>query len=160
MVTAARARKCYGEAVKKAGTFLAVALALAYAGIAEAHGGSRGGGSRGGGHSGGAWHGSASSGHWHGGGYRPYWGRGAVFVGAPYYGFPYYYYPAYYPPAYPYPPAPYYYPPVTGYVEQAPAGAQSDWLYCPQARAYYPQVQDCPGGWQRIPPQPAPGPSY
>jgi hypothetical protein len=28
------------------------------------------------------------------------------------------------------------------------------WYYCPEARAYYPYVRDCPGGWQRVPPQP------
>ena len=48
--------------------------------------------------------------------------------------------------------------PVT-YVEQAPAAqAQapaSYWYYCSDSRAYYPYVKDCPGGWQRVSPQPA-----
>lgn len=70
--------------------------------------------------------------------------------------FPYYYPPPYY----------YYspsYPPVvtsqpTVYVEQgsqpAPQPAQNYWYYCADSRAYYPYVKDCPGGWQRVAPQP------
>lgn len=87
-----------------------------------------------------------------------------VFIGAPlfwYYPPPYYYYPpAYYPPAY--------YPPVVSvpssppvYIERgdaqpAPERAQSYWYYCPDSRAYYPYVKQCPGGWQRVAPQPPP----
>ena len=74
---------------------------------------------------------------------------------------------------YPYPgyyyPPPYYYPPAVitvpaqpqVYVEQpqaqaAPAPqASADWFYCNDSRAYYPYVKDCPGGWQRVPAQPA-----
>lgn len=50
------------------------------------------------------------------------------------------------------PPAP---PPV--YVEQqeAPAEpAQQYWYFCPDAKAYYPYVKECPGGWQKVLPQP------
>lgn len=28
------------------------------------------------------------------------------------------------------------------------------WYYCTAAKAYYPYVGDCPGGWQRVLPQP------
>lgn len=70
-------------------------------------------------------------------------------------------------------PAPYYspyYPPVVTvpvspptYIEQgqtsaAPAAPQPGyWYYCNDARAYYPYVKECPGGWQRVSPQPPPG---
>ncbi|MCX7960849.1 MAG: hypothetical protein N2653_04635 [Burkholderiales bacterium] len=36
------------------------------------------------------------------------------------------------------------------------AAADAGWYYyCPEARAYYPYVRHCPGGWQRVPPQPS-----
>jgi hypothetical protein len=96
-------------------------------------------------------------------------GRARVFVGfnfgVPVYG-PYWHpwYPAYYP-APVYYPTPAYYPvqspPV--YVERndvapAPAPAQpaGDWYYCAETRGYYPYVQQCAGGWQRVPPSPPP----
>jgi hypothetical protein len=62
--------------------------------------------------------------------------------------------------------APYYYPPVVAepaapptYVEQgavqaASWQAQGYWYYCADAKAYYPYVKQCPGGWQRVAPQP------
>lgn len=75
--------------------------------------------------------------------------------------------PWYYPPAYYYPP---YYPPVVVerptpqvYIEQqaAPAAAPpaasapvNYWYYCVAAKAYYPYVKECPGGWQKVLPQP------
>lgn len=86
-----------------------------------------------------------------------------LYFGAPlgwpgYYGSPYYY-----------PPYPYYYPPQVvvvpseppTYVEQSPAQAapapqQYYWYYCPDAKAYYPYVKQCPGAWQRVTPQPPP----
>ena len=91
--------------------------------------------------------------------------RFGVFVGPgfwfppPYYGYP----PNYYPP-YSYPP--YYYPPVVAgpvtptYIEQAtaqpaPALPPGYWYYCDGPKAYYPYVRECPGGWQRVAPQPA-----
>ena len=57
-------------------------------------------------------------------------------------------------------PTPVYYapPPPPVYIEQPvpdPA-AQAYWYYCPQSRAYYPQVQSCACGWQRVAPQPPP----
>lgn len=92
-------------------------------------------------------------GHFHG------HARFGVFIGGPAF-WPGYYYP----PPYYYPP--YYYPPVVAvpssppvYIEQgssqaAPAPSQSYWYYCTDAKAYYPYVKECPGGWQRVVPQP------
>jgi len=97
------------------------------------------------------------------------WGQGGpqvrfgVAVGGPYrygpgYYSPYYYSPYYYPPAY-YPPVQVS-PPV--YVERSeaqPASAppeQAYWYYCAEAKGYYPYVQECPGGWQPVSPQPPP----
>ena len=97
--------------------------------------------------------------------------RFGLYVGAPlvlaggYWGPRYYYPSAYYSP---------YYPPVVTvpvspptYVEQgqvmapaAPAAgaAQSGyWYYCGASRTYYPYVRECPGGWQRVSPQPTAG---
>jgi hypothetical protein len=89
---------------------------------------------------------------WHHGGVRF-----GVVIGAPFY-------PWYYPPYYYYPP----YPPVVAapaapptYVEQG--GAQSApprasyWYYCAESKTYYPYVKECPGGWQRVAPQPPGG---
>ncbi len=93
--------------------------------------------------------------------------RFGVFIGAPllfgpwYYPAPYYYspypYPYYYPPALTAPVAP------PAYIEQgsggqaAPMQSQAYWYYCADANAYYPYVKECPGGWQRVAPQPPPG---
>jgi hypothetical protein len=94
---------------------------------------------------------------------------GAPFVAYPYYR-PYYYSPYYYPPAY-YPPvvvapsAPPVYieqgaqqaPPIQqqpapqAAPQQAPAGW---WYYCADPQGYYPYIQQCPGGWQQVSPQP------
>jgi hypothetical protein len=86
------------------------------------------------------------------------------------FGFPGYGYspaPYGYPPAYPYY-DPYYYPsyqyptgPAT-YIEQAaqPAPPQPQaqwWYYCAEARAYYPYIRECAGGWQHVSPIPPPG---
>lgn len=141
---------------------LAATLLLAAASIADA-GPGRGGGYRSGGHGGGSaarhsgghrggsWQGHGHR-HWRGSHYRSYWGAGTVFIGATYYGWPGYAYPYYPAPgAYVAPPA--YYPQATEYVEQAPV-AQGFWYFCAESRAYYPQVQDCPGGWQRVAPRP------
>jgi hypothetical protein len=86
-------------------------------------------------------------------------GRGRVTFGL-HIGVPLGYY-GYYPPPYYYP----YYPPSvvvvprepTTYIERetAPApDAQSYWYYCPDSGSYYPYVKQCPGGWQKVPPQP------
>jgi hypothetical protein len=89
---------------------------------------------------------------WHHGGVRF-----GVVIGAPFY-------PWYYPPYYAYPP----YPPVvtvpsgpTTYVERGGAQAApsqgSYWYYCEASKTYYPYVKECPAGWMRVNPQPAPG---
>ena len=80
---------------------------------------------------------------------------GVPFGGWGWYGPPYgYYYPPYYPSSVVVVPAQ---PPT--YVQQegvqsAPAPQQGYWYYCTDARAYYPYVKECPGGWQRVAPQP------
>ena len=81
-------------------------------------------------------------------------GRAVFFVGAPflYYSWPYGYY---------YAPPPYYYGPDYAahrempevYVEKfdgTPTPQTPGEIYCPSKQAYYPDVQDCPNGWQRI----------
>lgn len=144
---------------------LGVALFLAGAGIAEA----RGGGNSGGGRSSG---GHSSSGHsrgYYSHGYsRPYYYYGSRFIiGAPYYSYPGYYYP--YPASTYYTPAPVYYEqqtplyePQQNQLQQQPQGqSQQDpgayWYYCTSSSQYYPHVQTCAGGWQRVSPQPPPG---
>ena len=130
-------------AVVVAGLFL-----LGVAASADARG--RGGG--GGGHGG---HGSGSHGgrfhghHFHGHGFR-----GSVVIGTgvwlgPYWGA--YGYPPYYP-YYPYEPVPVVAEPQT-YIQQP---APSYWYYCEEAKAYYPYVQQCPGGWLTVVPPAAP----
>jgi hypothetical protein len=106
----------------------------------------RGGGGGHGGYGGHGGHASsgarASSGHV---GSRPFFAGGArvgVFIGAPLYA-PWFY------PA----PSVYYSPPPPAYIEQAPA--QAYWYFCPELNAYYPYVQECPGGWQPVLPQPS-----
>jgi hypothetical protein len=76
------------------------------------------------------------------------------------YGYPYYpYYPRYYYPGYYPAPLVVERPPV--YVEQQPApqvqqpqAPTGSWYYCHESGAYYPYVQECAGGWQRVAPQP------
>jgi len=83
-----------------------------------------------------------------------------VVIGAP----GYWHYPGPYYPPYPYP---YYaYPPVVvapepqTYIERTPEPPQqqaqpsNDWYYCHKPEGYYPYVKQCPGGWQRVAPQP------
>jgi hypothetical protein len=91
--------------------------------------------------------------------------RFGVVVGAPYYS------PWYYPSPYYYNPSPYYYPayaPVViertppVYIEQsaplpvqAPLPAPTNyWYYCAASKGYYPYVNECPSGWQKVLPQP------
>jgi hypothetical protein len=82
----------------------------------------------------------------------------SIIIGAPFmYPYPYYPYPYFYYPL----PLPYAAePPV--YVEKysgTPTPETQDSIFCPNEDAYYPEVKDCPGGWQRVIPQeqPAPG---
>ncbi|MGE5638792.1 MAG: hypothetical protein ACM30H_01745 [Clostridia bacterium] len=87
-------------------------------------------------------------------------GGGRVFLGfnfgVPVYA-PYYYYPG-----------PVYYPAPVVVQQQpmvysersdlaaAPAAPQENyWYYCAASRGYYPYVQECPSGWQRVPAAPA-----
>ncbi len=95
--------------------------------------------------------------------------RGHVGIGL-YFGAPVFYGPRWYSPP------PYYYYPQTVivpaappmYIEQGAAAqpvypaqpanpatpSQAYWYYCTDAQAYYPYVKHCPGGWQRVSPQP------
>ena len=67
--------------------------------------------------------------------------RVGVFIAAPLYA------PLFYP-------APtYYYSPPPAYIEQAPT--PDYWYFCPELNAYYPYVEECPGGWQPVLPQPS-----
>ncbi|HXZ51258.1 MAG TPA: hypothetical protein VEH51_04590 [Burkholderiales bacterium] len=114
-------------------------------------------------------------GHYHGGGYYHggghYYGHGyagwGVYFGLPYYsGWYYPPYPYYYPYGYGYPYYPYYGGAAgvpsgpTTYVERgdqqaAPeAPGQNWWYYCPDSKTYYPYAKQCPGGWQKVAPQP------
>jgi len=61
---------------------------------------------------------------------------------------------------YAYHPGPYYYGPAFEPTNIAPSvyvekfagtpNAESGEIYCPQQNQYYPEVQDCPNGWQRV----------
>lgn len=90
-------------------------------------------------------------GYWWGPGYWPGYSWGPGYWG-PRYGYAYPPYYSYYPPAYVAPD-----PPV--YIEREPAAKPAApvwWYWCAEARAYYPYVKECPGGWQQVPPQPSP----
>jgi len=81
-------------------------------------------------------------------GYWPGYWAGPGYWG-PRYGYAYPPYYDYYPPTYVAPD-----PPV--YIERDPPAQPAApvwWYWCAQARAYYPYVKECPGGWQRVAPQ-------
>lgn len=59
-------------------------------------------------------------------------------------------YPAYYPSV---PPAPVVYVEREAAADQSPAPAPVVY-YCASAKAYYPEVKYCPGGWQHVAPAP------
>jgi len=66
-------------------------------------------------------------------------------------------------PAYPYYYDYYWAPPVVNqeqsqvYVQPAPqVEEQSYWYFCPDSRNYYPYVRQCPNGWLKVVPPPAP----
>ncbi len=106
------------------------------------------------------------------GGPRPYYGGGWYGYGPRYYGPGPYYYgpPAVYAYPYPYPPAvtvvpvqpPVYVERDSGYsaAPQAPAPQASQplesgfWYYCRNPAGYYPNVAECAGGWEKVPPRP------
>ena len=116
----------------------------------------------------GGWHGGGYYGGrgYGGGGYGRYggWGRGGFYGGiviGPGYGYGGGWGWPYYPPYYAYPPAVVTVPstpPV--YIEQgapqqtAPQDPSNYWHYCANPPGYYPSVEECPGGWQLVPPQP------
>jgi hypothetical protein len=101
----------------------------------------------GGGHHGGGHHGGGH-GHWGG------WHSGiSLHLGMPLF-WPNYYAPVYYPQPVVVAPAP-----QVVYIEQAqapiaPPPVQQYWYYCANPQGYYPNVQQCPAGWQKILPQP------
>ena len=83
--------------------------------------------------------------------------RGGIWIGpvwGPWWGYP----------AYPYPYPYYESPPVViqqqppVYEEQAPQQEQQQyyWYYCRESKTYYPYVKQCPGGWLKVVPTPAP----
>ncbi len=83
-----------------------------------------------------------------------------IAIGVPgfWYGPPYYY-----PPPFAYPPAivvvprqTYVPPPPQPMVPPVSPPAVATWYYCPESKAYYPYVAECPGGWQSVPAQPPP----
>ena len=114
-----------------------------------------------GGHSGGFAR-SGPVGHFH------HAARVGVFIGFPVFAPWYSYYSPYYYPPYNYPPYYYDYPPAYAapssppvYIEPGPGSAgpaqqPTYWYYCSASNAYYPYVSECPGGWQRVAPQPPP----
>jgi hypothetical protein len=125
---------------------LLAALGMAVPDDASARGRSGGRGfSQSGGHVG-----SGHAGHAHHA--RPHFAT-RVFIAAPILAVP-----AFYPRPYYYAPAPVYYQPAPVYIEQYPSAPQSYWYYCAPARAYYPYVGECPGGWQRVVPHNNPPP--
>lgn len=147
--------------MKRATTILMAALmgvTLAFTSVAASAGGYRGGGS-GYRHGGGHWHGGHRhwSGHVHFGfggwwpGYwgAPYWGGYWGGYGAPYWG------------GYAYSPTVVVQQEPRVYVERddvggaVPSNGGGQWWYwCASARGYYPYVNSCTEGWQRVPPQP------
>jgi len=98
--------------------------------------------------------------HGHGGGHV----RFGISIGIPifasgFYPAPVYSYPApaytYAAPAYSYPAPAYTYPaPAYTYPTiAAPLPPVDNWYYCAASRAYYPYIDECPGGWLRVPAQ-------
>jgi hypothetical protein len=41
-------------------------------------------------------------------------------------------------------------------MQQTPQDEEYYWYYCPDAKAYYPYVKECPKGWMKVVPTPAP----
>lgn len=98
--------------------------------------------------------------------YNPYYG--SRFYGSGFYGMPYYYPPVV--PTYPVvQPAPVVYIERGDNQQEVVQEAQPDsysqeeqgswWYYCVDAKGYYPYVAQCPGGWLRVAPEPAPASS-
>ncbi|HUI46046.1 MAG TPA: hypothetical protein VL122_08725 [Nitrospirota bacterium] len=130
---------------------LLVGIVPVYAANVGGHGGYHGGGYHGGGYRG--YHGGYRGG-WHGGGY---W-SGGIWIGGPWWGWgPWWDYPYYYP--YDYSDQPIYLQQQSPVYDQqqAPQEQQMYWYFCPDAKAYYPYVKQCPGGWLKVVPPPAQG---
>lgn len=91
-----------------------------------------------------AGHGGHSGGGHSGGHFFHHGARARVFISSPafFYPGPYYYYPG---PGYA-PAAP------VEYIQQDNGPGPQYWYFCPASRAYYPYVNECPGGWQLIQP--------
>lgn len=125
--------------------------------------GGRGGSGLGGGHYGGGFgghHGGGFVGH-HGGGFALGYGLGYGLRYGPFGGYglynPYWGYGGYYGYGYAYPPVitvPST-PPV--YIQRniTPPLEPNYWYYCRSAAGYYPYVRECPGGWEKVAPQPS-----
>ena len=78
------------------------------------------------------------------GGHHHHHAQSHVFVGASFVSWPRaYYWPGYYP-----------------YAPAVAAPVAQYWYYCTAAAAYYPYVQDCPGGWELVLPTMPPHPGY
>jgi hypothetical protein len=101
----------------------------------------------------------AARGHGYGhGGYHRGHARVGAFIAAPlflpgYFDAPFYDYYFYNPPLLNAPAAP------TTYIQQGAAppsdeAGEGSWYYCADPQGYYPYVQQCPGGWQQVSPQP------
>jgi hypothetical protein len=41
--------------------------------------------------------------------------------------------------------------------DESPSSPSDLWYYCPDSKAYYPYVRECPKGWQTVPAQPPSG---
>ena len=87
-------------------------------------------------------------GHWHHGHHHGRWGWWWIVAGT------WYFYPR---PIYPYPPVVVQSTPGPAVVQPAPQPSVPVWYYCESADAYYPYVQDCPGGWRSMPAVPPEG---
>ena len=90
-------------------------------------------------------------GGFHHGGHGHVFVGGRIFLGAPFWWGPWYPYPYYSSP----PVIVQQTPPV--YTDQSTLGqATTYWYYCEQAKAYYPYVKACPGGWMTVVPPTVP----
>lgn len=79
--------------------------------------------------------------------------RFGVSIGGPVLVYGWVYAPAWY--VWPYAPPRVVVAPAPVYIERdAQTEGRSWWYYCPEARAYYPYVRSCPGGWERVSPRP------
>lgn len=107
----------------------------------------------------------AARGHGYGGGHGRGGGHFGVYIGAPFIAAPFYgpwfsspyYYPPYYPPTVVERSAPpvYIEQQAQPQIDQGTTAPSNFWYYCAPAKGYYPYVKECPGGWQKVAPQPS-----